>query len=291
MGQRCRVCSTALLGNVEFHCPTALPPSPLSLCLQTDTRRAFRSSKTDKQSVYHTAFCRVCLLHRKCLPAEPRDRDFWIAFRKHLNTHLFSKKYWTTISHYPSIKKKKKKRRRRRSRRKKRRHGSFSFLISSVLSVVMFIFFQQKDCAWSKVGLHMDTKHSRSLHLPPWSLPRSSSLLNRHVLIVIVWQHCPELDSWSEGRRFDPRQHQHPPPFSVQESPQREAGDVRLPPVWNFRVVIWFHFAISSLVLLPSPITLSVLSFSACWPFLPNFFQKILQYFLLRDRLFCMAPV
>ena len=75
-------------------------------------------------------------------------------------------------------------------------------------------------------------------------------------------------------------------------SPQREAGDVWcLPLVWNLRAVIWFHFAISSLVLLPSPVTLSFLSFSACWPFLLNFFQKILQYFSLRDRLFCMAPV
>ena len=60
---------------------------------------------------------------------------------------------------------------------------------------------------------------------------------------------------------------------------------------WNLRAVIWFHFAICSLVLLPSPVTLSVLSFSACWPFLLNFFQKTLQYFSLRDRLFCMAPV
>ena len=74
--------------------------------------------------------------------------------------------------------------------------------------------------------------------------------------------------------------------------PRREAGDVWcLPPVWNLRAVIWFHFAISSLVLLPSPVTLSVLSFSACWPFLLSFFQKILQYFSLIDRLFCMAPV
>ena len=69
--------------------------------------------------------------------------------------------------------------------------------------------------------------------------------------------------------------------------PQREAGDVWcLPPVWNLRAVIWFHFAISSLVLLPSPVTFSVLSFSACWPFLLNFFHKTVQYFLLRDRLF-----
>ena len=41
----------------------------------------------------------------------------------------------------------------------------------------------------------------------------------------------------------------------------------------------------------PSSDTLSILSFSACWPFLLNFFQEILQYFLLRDRLFGMAPV
>ena len=39
------------------------------------------------------------------------------------------------------------------------------------------------------------------------------------------------------------------------------------------------------LVLLP------FLSFSACWPVLLNFFQKILQYFSLKDRLFCMAPL
>ena len=69
--------------------------------------------------------------------------------------------------------------------------------------------------------------------------------------------------------------------------PQREAGDVWcLPPVWNLRAVIWFHFAISSLVLLPSPVTLSVLLFSACWSFLLSFFQKILQYFSLRLGLF-----
>ena len=41
--------------------------------------------------------------------------------------------------------------------------------------------------------------------------------------------------------------------------PRREAGYVWcLPPVWNLRAVIWFHFAISSLVLLLSPVTLSV---------------------------------
>ena len=42
--------------------------------------------------------------------------------------------------------------------------------------------------------------------------------------------------------------------------PRREAGDVWcFPPVWNLRAVIWSHFAISSLVLLPSHVILSVL--------------------------------
>ena len=63
------------------------------------------------------------------------------------------------------------------------------------------------------------------------------------------------------------------------------------PTVWTLRAVIWFHFAISSLVLLPSPVTLSVLSFSVSWSFLLNFFQKIFQYFSLRGRLFSMTPV
>ena len=52
-----------------------------------------------------------------------------------------------------------------------------------------------------------------------------------------------------------------------------------------------FDSTLLSLVLLPSPVTLSVVSFSSCWLFLLNFFQKILQYFLIGDRLFCMAPV
>ena len=74
--------------------------------------------------------------------------------------------------------------------------------------------------------------------------------------------------------------------------PRREAGDVWcLPPVWNLRAVIWFLFAISSLVLRPRPVTPSVLSFSAWRPFLLNFFQRIRHYFSLRDRLFWMAPV
>ena len=62
--------------------------------------------------------------------------------------------------------------------------------------------------------------------------------------------------------------------------PRREAGDVWcLPPVWNLRAVIWFHFAVSSLVLLPSPVTLSILSFSACWSFLWAFPRKFFSVF------------
>ena len=77
-------------------------------------------------------------------------------------------------------------------------------------------------------------------------------------------------------------------------TPRKEAWDVWcLPPVWNIRAVVWFHFAIASLVLLPSPVTLSVLSFSTCWSFLLNFFRKMFQYFSLRGRLFlyvsCLA--
>ena len=51
---------------------------------------------------------------------------------------------------------------------------------------------------------------------------------------------------------------------------------------------------LSHLVFLPSPVTLSVFFsflFPAFWPILLNLFLKILQYFSLRDRHFCMAPV
>ena len=45
------------------------------------------------------------------------------------------------------------------------------------------------------------------------------------------------------------------------KSPRREARDVWCKPlVWNLRAVIWFPFPISSLVFLPSPLALSVLS-------------------------------
>ena len=45
----------------------------------------------------------------------------------------------------------------------------------------------------------------------------------------------------------------------------REAGDVWcLPAVCNLRAVIWFHFPVYSVVLLPNSVTPSVLSFFFC---------------------------
>ena len=67
--------------------------------------------------------------------------------------------------------------------------------------------------------------------------------------------------------------------------PWREAGGFLMsPPVWNFRAVtVWYHFSISPPLsfLLPSPVALFVLSFSAfvpfSWPFFPKspFFWKV----------------
>ena len=60
--------------------------------------------------------------------------------------------------------------------------------------------------------------------------------------------------------------------------------------VWNRGAVIWFHFTISSLVLLTITVTLSVFFFSACWPIL-NIFPKYSSYIFRSGRLFCIAPV
>ena len=60
---------------------------------------------------------------------------------------------------------------------------------------------------------------------------------------------------------------------------QRKSGRIMSPTLTSTHLKIF------------STVNLSVLSFSACWPFLLHFVQKILQDFSLRDRLFCMAPV
>ena len=54
------------------------------------------------------------------------------------------------------------------------------------------------------------------------------------------------------------------------------AGNVGyLPPVLNLRAVLWFHFTISYLVLVPSPLFFSLFfSFFACWPMLLTFFPE-----------------
>ena len=51
-------------------------------------------------------------------------------------------------------------------------------------------------------------------------------------------------------------------------------GLLMSPPVWNLRAVISFHFTLSSLVLLPSPITLSVSSFFWLLVHFPELFPE-----------------
>ena len=76
--------------------------------------------------------------------------------------------------------------------------------------------------------------------------------------------------------------------------PQREAGDIWCLSHPTPSGISWLSLDSTflspllffCLVLLPF-----VLSFSACWSFLLNISEKILQYVSLRDRLFRMAPV
>ena len=76
-------------------------------------------------------------------------------------------------------------------------------------------------------------------------------------------------------------------------APWREAGDDWCHrPVWNLRAVIWFHFTISSLVLLPGPVTLSLPADQFSWLFfLPEnssivFFKMLLVFFFFLWFLF-----
>ena len=63
---------------------------------------------------------------------------------------------------------------------------------------------------------------------------------------------------------------------------RRKARDVGcLAPVWNLRTVISFHFTLSSLVFLPSPITLSVLSFFCLLAHSPELFQESSSIFFV----------
>ena len=67
-------------------------------------------------------------------------------------------------------------------------------------------------------------------------------------------------------------------------------SDAPPPTAWNLRAVVWFHFTISSLVLLPSPATLSVLSFFWLLAHSP-FSRKFFIIFRHQIDSFCMAPV
>ena len=69
--------------------------------------------------------------------------------------------------------------------------------------------------------------------------------------------------------------------------PRREVGVVwYLPSVCNLRTVVSFHCSISSPVLLPSPVTLSILSFSACWPILWLLFSETYSIFFVKRKFF-----
>ena len=94
--------------------------------------------------------------------------------------------------------------------------------------------------------------------------------------------------------------------------PHREAEQFwSLPPVWNFSAVsiIWFHFSICSLIILPGPVaplpwydfcgwlgfknqlsiypvTRSVFSFFCFWPIILPTFQEIILNFFLEMGLF-----
>ena len=69
----------------------------------------------------------------------------------------------------------------------------------------------------------------------------------------------------------------------------REATDVRChPPVWNLRVVVWFLFlSLSFFSLAPCSFCLIIFLLMVH----PPEFQKIVQHFSLRTRLFCTALV
>ena len=79
----------------------------------------------------------------------------------------------------------------------------------------------------------------------------------------------------------------------VHGSPDRKPGMSDVSPLSGISGLSFDSTLLSPLlfILLPSPVTLSVSSFSACWSILLNLKKKILQCFLLRDMLFCMAPV
>ena len=80
---------------------------------------------------------------------------------------------------------------------------------------------------------------------------------------------------------------------SLRNTPKGGRGCLMSPPCPESRGchLIPFHYLLSCSSA-QSCYSFCLIFFSACWPtLLIFFFQKILQYFSLRSRLFCMAPV
>ena len=71
-----------------------------------------------------------------------------------------------------------------------------------------------------------------------------------------------------------------PSPRTPEGKPWMSDVSLPPPPVWNLRAVIWFHFTISCLVLLPSPVIFPVFFFLLpAGPFLWTFLRKFFNTF------------
>ena len=132
---------------------------------------------------------------------------------------------------------------------------------------------------WKEIVLDFDqraTSVTPAINRPTAS---SSSSIRRPRLVdcLFSWNRAyPCLYLYSIGQRQKvepPRSSFTVPPFVTRTSvmiahtllgDSQQAERPKAFSVWNLGAVICFHFAISSLVLLPSPVTLSVWSFSAC---------------------------
>ena len=78
---------------------------------------------------------------------------------------------------------------------------------------------------------------------------------------------------------------------SVSSTPERRPGMSDVSPLSGISGLSFDSDLLSPLLFFYLVLLLFLLSFSACSSIFLNIFQKILQYFSLRDRHFCMAPV
>ena len=74
-------------------------------------------------------------------------------------------------------------------------------------------------------------------------------------------------------------------------APERRPGISDVSPLSGISGLSFDATLLSPLVLLRSPVDLSVISFSACWSILLNFFQKNSSEFFVKREAFFMAPV